>query len=77
MTGPRLAGKRVLVVGAGTQRSDDPDAPVGNGRAIAVLASREGASVVCADRDGAAAEQTAALDRERGRWARRGRRWPT
>src|SRR5437588_287263 len=36
MSGPRLTGRRVLVVGAGTQRSDDPDAPVGNGRAIAV-----------------------------------------
>ena len=33
---PRLEGKTVLVVGAGTQRSDDPEAPVGNGRAIAV-----------------------------------------
>ena len=32
-TGPRLAGRRILVVGAGTQRSDDPEAPVGNGRA--------------------------------------------
>jgi len=58
---PRLAGKRVLVVGAGTQRSDDPDAPMGNGRAIAVLAAREGASVVCADRDRDAAEETAAI----------------
>jgi NAD(P)-dependent dehydrogenase (short-subunit alcohol dehydrogenase family) len=55
------------VVGAGTQHSDDPDAPVGNGRAIAVLAAREGASVVCADRDGAAAELTAAwIDDEGG-----------
>lgn len=61
MTGPRLAGKRVLVVGAGTQRSDDPDAPIGNGRAISVLAAREGAVVVCADRDSAAAEATAKL----------------
>jgi len=59
MNGSRLENKRVLVVGAGTQRSDDPDAPVGNGRAIAVLAAREGASVVCADRDGPAAEETA------------------
>ncbi|MEY2447326.1 MAG: hypothetical protein QOH79_802 [Acidimicrobiaceae bacterium] len=59
MTGPRLTGKRVLVVGAGTQPSDDPEAPVGNGRAIAVLAAREGASVLCADRDGPAAEETA------------------
>jgi NAD(P)-dependent dehydrogenase (short-subunit alcohol dehydrogenase family) len=56
----RLDGRRVLVVGAGTQPSDDPDAPVGNGRAIAVRAAREGATVVCADRDRAAAEATAA-----------------
>ena len=63
----RLADRQVLVVGAGTQRSDDADAPVGNGRAIAVLAAREGAAVVCADRDEAAAEETAAwIDREGG-----------
>jgi len=61
VSGPRLAGKRVLVVGAGTQRSDDPEAPIGNGRAIAVVAAREGAVVVCADRDAAAAEETAKL----------------
>jgi NAD(P)-dependent dehydrogenase (short-subunit alcohol dehydrogenase family) len=67
MTGPRLAGKRVLVVGAGTQRSDDPEAPMGNGRAIAILAAREGASVICADRDRDSAEETAALiDKEGG-----------
>jgi NAD(P)-dependent dehydrogenase (short-subunit alcohol dehydrogenase family) len=58
--GGRLAARRVLVVGAGTQRSDDPDAPVGNGRAIAVLAAREGAVVVCADRDEGSAAETAA-----------------
>jgi NAD(P)-dependent dehydrogenase (short-subunit alcohol dehydrogenase family) len=58
VTGPRLAGRRVLVVGAGTQPSDDPDAPVGNGRAIAVTAAREGADVVCVDRDEAAAAET-------------------
>jgi NAD(P)-dependent dehydrogenase (short-subunit alcohol dehydrogenase family) len=56
----------VLVVGAGTQPSDEPDAPVGNGRAIAVLAAREGAAVVCADRDAAAAEETARWVREEG-----------
>ena len=67
MSEPRLAGRRVLVVGAGTQPSDEADAPVGNGRAIAVLAAREGASVVCADRDRAAAEETAAwIEREGG-----------
>ncbi|MDQ1395228.1 MAG: hypothetical protein QOG64_487, partial [Acidimicrobiaceae bacterium] len=57
----RLAGRRVVVVGAGTQVSDDPDAPVGNGRAISVLAAREGASVVCVDRSEDAAKETADL----------------
>ncbi|MDQ6696357.1 MAG: SDR family oxidoreductase [Actinomycetota bacterium] len=56
----RLTGRRVLVVGAGTQPSDDPEPPVGNGRAIAVRAARDGASVICADRDRAGAEATAA-----------------
>jgi NAD(P)-dependent dehydrogenase (short-subunit alcohol dehydrogenase family) len=56
----------VLVVGAGTRPSPDPDAPVGNGRAIAILAAREGAAVVCADRDPAAAEVTAGLVRAEG-----------
>ena len=66
MSPGRLAGRRVLVVGAGTQPSDDPDAPVGNGRAIAVLAAREGASIVCADRDRDAAERTAGWIRDEG-----------
>jgi NAD(P)-dependent dehydrogenase (short-subunit alcohol dehydrogenase family) len=55
----RLAGRRILVVGAGTQPCDDPDAPLGNGRAIAMLCAREGAAVACADRDEAAARDTA------------------
>jgi len=56
----RLAGRRVLVVGAGTRPlPDDPDPPIGNGRAIALLAAREGARVGCADRDEAAATETA------------------
>jgi len=62
----RLAGRRVLVVGAGTRPSPEPDPPVGNGRAIAILAAREGASVVCADRDQAAAEVTAEMVRAEG-----------
>lgn len=57
----RLAGRRVLVVGAGTQPSDDPDAPIGNGRAISVVCAREGASVAACDRDGDAAAATVAL----------------
>jgi NAD(P)-dependent dehydrogenase (short-subunit alcohol dehydrogenase family) len=56
-----LAGRRVLVVGAGTRPSPEPDAPMGNGRAIAKLAAREGAAVACADIDRAAAEETARL----------------
>jgi NAD(P)-dependent dehydrogenase (short-subunit alcohol dehydrogenase family) len=63
----RLSGRRILVVGAGTQPSPDAEAPVGNGRAIAVLAAREGAAVVCADRDGDSAAQTAAwVERDGG-----------
>jgi hypothetical protein len=59
----RLTGRRVLVVGAGTQPSPEPDPPLGNGRAISVLAAREGAAVACADCDAGAAEATAALVR--------------
>jgi NAD(P)-dependent dehydrogenase (short-subunit alcohol dehydrogenase family) len=62
----RLTGRRVLVVGAGTRPSPEPDPPIGNGRAISVLAAREGAAVACADRSAAAAEQTAALVRGEG-----------
>ena len=38
-----LTGRRV--VGAGTRPSPEPDPPLGNGRAISVLAAREGAAV--------------------------------
>jgi len=65
----RLAGRRVLVVGAGTRPSPEPDPPIGNGRAISVLAAREGAAVACADRDAGAAEATAALVRDEGQAA--------
>jgi NAD(P)-dependent dehydrogenase (short-subunit alcohol dehydrogenase family) len=54
------------VVGAGTRPSPEPDPPLGNGRAISVLAAREGAAVACADRDADAAEATAALVRAEG-----------
>jgi NAD(P)-dependent dehydrogenase (short-subunit alcohol dehydrogenase family) len=54
------------VVGAGTRRTSDPDAPPGNGRAIAIDAGRAGAHVVCADIDQEAAEDTADLVRETG-----------
>ena len=62
---PRLENRRILVVGAGTQPSEDVDAPPGNGRAISVRAAQEGATVICADRDRGAAEETAAwVERE-------------
>jgi NAD(P)-dependent dehydrogenase (short-subunit alcohol dehydrogenase family) len=62
----RLTSRRVLVVGAGTRPSPDPDAPMGNGRAISVLAGREGAAIACAHRDRGAAEVTARLVRDEG-----------
>ena len=61
-----LEGRRIAVVGAGTRASRDPDAPVGNGRAIALRSAREGASVVCVDRDEVAAQETWRLITEEG-----------
>ena len=63
MSAGTLHDRKVLVVGAGTRPSADPDAPVGNGRAIAVLAGRAGAVVGCADIDAVAAARTAELVR--------------
>jgi NAD(P)-dependent dehydrogenase (short-subunit alcohol dehydrogenase family) len=42
----RLAGKRVIVVGAG----QSPGETIGNGRAIALTFARQGALVLCVDR---------------------------
>ncbi len=56
MTG-RLAGKIAIVVGAG----QTPGETVGNGRAISILFAREGAEVLCVDRDQARAEETVAI----------------
>lgn len=64
--GGRLTGRRILVVGAGTRPSADPEAPPGNGRAIAVTLGRQGATVACADVDRAAARTTAELVRDEG-----------
>jgi NAD(P)-dependent dehydrogenase (short-subunit alcohol dehydrogenase family) len=62
MTGDdRLAGRRILVVGGGTRRTDDPDAPPGNGRAVAVTAARRGASVAVNDVHADAAQDTCDL----------------
>lgn len=48
------------MVGAGTRPSDEADPPIGNGRAIALLAAREGAAVACADRDPDSGRETLA-----------------
>jgi NAD(P)-dependent dehydrogenase (short-subunit alcohol dehydrogenase family) len=45
----RLAGRRVLIVGAGQRPTPDPASTIGNGRAMSLLFAREGAEVVCAD----------------------------
>ncbi|MCK6554508.1 SDR family oxidoreductase [Candidatus Binatia bacterium] len=47
-----------MVVGAGTRAIEDADPPIGNGRAMAVLAAREGARVAVTDLDGAALQGT-------------------
>jgi NAD(P)-dependent dehydrogenase (short-subunit alcohol dehydrogenase family) len=61
-----LVGRSILVVGAGTRSSDDPDAPMGNGRAITVACAEAGASLTLADRDEKSAERTAELVRAAG-----------
>jgi NAD(P)-dependent dehydrogenase (short-subunit alcohol dehydrogenase family) len=58
----RVAGKTALVMGAGQTTGET----IGNGRAIATLLAREGARVLCADRDLARAEETVAAIRAEG-----------
>lgn len=58
-SGGLLSGRRLLVIGGGQQTYGMPDAPIGIGRAVCVLAAREGARVAVADIDPAAAEDTA------------------
>jgi NAD(P)-dependent dehydrogenase (short-subunit alcohol dehydrogenase family) len=58
----RLEGKAAVVVGAG----QTPGETIGNGRAMAMLFAREGARVVCVDRVGERAEETAAMIKEEG-----------
>jgi NAD(P)-dependent dehydrogenase (short-subunit alcohol dehydrogenase family) len=59
----RLQDKVAVVVGAG----QTPGETIGNGRATAILFAREGASVVCVDRNLQSAEETVRMIRgERG-----------
>ena len=52
--GERLKGKTAVVVGAGQTAGET----IGNGRAISILFAREGAEVLCVDRDLSRAEET-------------------
>jgi NAD(P)-dependent dehydrogenase (short-subunit alcohol dehydrogenase family) len=56
----RLAGRRIVVVGAGQRKIIDEDPPIGNGRAMSVLFAREGAHVACVDVNREAADNTVA-----------------
>jgi NAD(P)-dependent dehydrogenase (short-subunit alcohol dehydrogenase family) len=61
--GDRLAGKVAIVVGAGQTPGDT----IGNGRATAILFARQGARVVCVDRNlDSAAETVARIEKEGG-----------
>jgi len=62
----RMNGRRLLVVGGGSQPCDDEDAPLGNGRAMSIAAAKQGATVVVADKDKDAAAVTADLVRQAG-----------
>ena len=53
MTG-RLADKKAIVVGAG----QTPGETIGNGRAMAMLFARQGADVLCVDRNPSRAQET-------------------
>jgi NAD(P)-dependent dehydrogenase (short-subunit alcohol dehydrogenase family) len=65
-----LAGRRILVIGGGQDDRGFPDdAPIGNGRAISVLAARNGAQIAITDLRRQRAEGTAALVRTEGREA--------
>jgi len=60
--GARLRDRVAIVVGAGQTPGDT----IGNGRAVAILYAREGARVLCVDRDEASAEETCEVVRREG-----------
>lgn len=57
----RMMGRHVLVVGAGQREVEGGEAIVGNGRAISMLAAREGAKVACVDINETSVRETADL----------------
>src|ERR1700689_4177387 len=62
----RLAGRRILIVGAGQRDHGLEDPPIGNARAMAVLFASEGAALTLADADAESLETTEAPGREQG-----------
>lgn len=58
----RLQGKIAIIVGAGQSAGET----IGDGRAMAVLFAREGAQVLCVDRDPASAAETVAMIAKEG-----------
>src|SRR5690606_16784863 len=62
----RLAGRRIIIVGAGQRQIPEDDPPTGNGRAASLLFAREGAQVVCIDVSREAVEETVELVRREG-----------
>jgi NAD(P)-dependent dehydrogenase (short-subunit alcohol dehydrogenase family) len=66
MTGPALAGRRLVVIGGGQQDYGQTAPPVGIGRAVARRAAQAGAAVAVADLDRAAADATLDAIREDG-----------
>ncbi len=62
----RLENRCFLVVGGGTRESAEADAPLGNGRAIAVAIARAGGAVAVSDVNLSAAQATIALVHEAG-----------
>lgn len=64
--GARMAGRAVLVLGAGQRKSPEADPPIGNGRAIALMCAREGATVACVDINAAAGNDTVAAIKKAG-----------
>jgi NAD(P)-dependent dehydrogenase (short-subunit alcohol dehydrogenase family) len=59
----RLAGRRVLVIGAGQQSYLEEEPPAGIGYAVCLRAAQLGAKLAVADRDAEAAERTVAAVR--------------
>lgn len=54
----RLKDRKIIIIGGGQDERGIDNAPMGNGRAMAILFAREGATVAVADKNLASAERT-------------------